>query len=516
MLVRPLGRGGSGDVWEARAGDETVAIKFLARMGAPAYERFCNEVDALGSCRDVCGVLPLVDRSPVMANEDAWYAMPIAQPASSALRGAQADAIIEAVAAWARTLETLHERGISHRDIKPGNLYRFGEVWSIGDFGLARLPRPSTTTRTREIVGAKWTIAPEMRRGASKADGRPADVYSLAKTLWILLSGEPLGFDGQYASKSAVALRRRDIQGALLQVLEDLLVRATDHEPTRRPTAQMFAAALEDWRATARDFERRSRADWAHMIRNLSGGGSPSRVIWTNLGSIIEVLNACARMPDANHMFYPTRGGNDLEGAELASEEGCIALIAGGGPEIVRPRRLLLELIPAQVEWSYFRLEVDELEPALDRDDDDHDDVDGDVVEEDQRDHRVATRDSLGFGEVEEAVEIAPGEYIERMYWDEGWYGYDEGGEPLPLPASARLVSRCLRGDFVIFAKLSPYNLDSSTYDARHAKLSTDQFREYIEKQSVRLSRGARGPLERRGERLAADDDRFAVQDVDF
>ncbi len=62
-----------------------------------------------------------------------------------------------------------------------------------------------------------------------------------------------------------------------------------------------------------------------------------------------------------------------------------------------------------------------------------------------------------------------------EFYFDEG--NYDEK----PLPGNSRIVDRHIKGDFVIFQKTSTYNRITDTYDGRHNKMSTDEFRLYIE-----------------------------------
>jgi len=52
----------------------------------------------------------------------------------------------------------------------------------FGDFGLVEYAGKEDITGSRESIGPRWTIAPEMRRGAAEASGPPADSYSLAKT----------------------------------------------------------------------------------------------------------------------------------------------------------------------------------------------------------------------------------------------------------------------------------------------------------------------------------------------
>ena len=45
-------------------------------------------------------------------------------------------------------------------------------------------------------------MAPEMRRKASESDGQKADIYSLGKVLWAVLTEVPVAFDGQFVSKN--------------------------------------------------------------------------------------------------------------------------------------------------------------------------------------------------------------------------------------------------------------------------------------------------------------------------
>lgn len=51
-------------------------------------------------------------------------------------------------------------------------------------------PEKENLTKIKESVGAKTTIAPEMKRNAKDSDGKKADVYSLAKTLWMAFDTE--------------------------------------------------------------------------------------------------------------------------------------------------------------------------------------------------------------------------------------------------------------------------------------------------------------------------------------
>ncbi len=100
-------------------------------------------------------------------------------------------------------LQHAYERGMVHRDIKPGNLIlmRQGKrgIVKILDFGLAKAssenPIDGGLTREGQMLGTPHYISPEQTLDAQTADIR-ADIYSLGCTLYYLLTGGP-PFDGK-------------------------------------------------------------------------------------------------------------------------------------------------------------------------------------------------------------------------------------------------------------------------------------------------------------------------------
>jgi serine/threonine protein kinase len=86
-----------------------------------------------------------------------------------------------------------HSQGVIHRDIKPGNIFLRSATGPavIGDFGICFLEEDGTRlTLTEEAVGPALFIAPELEDGRLEAISKKADIYSLGKLLYWLLSGE--------------------------------------------------------------------------------------------------------------------------------------------------------------------------------------------------------------------------------------------------------------------------------------------------------------------------------------
>ncbi len=252
---KQLGVGGNGTVWQAtRGGGEPVAVKVLNARFLNAkdarYQRFRAECDIHSKLTGRQGILPLLDSHVPLTpsrRDAAWIATKIAEPIKGALRRETLDVVVAAIASIAETLSALHAEGISHRDIKPSNLFRLNGEWVIGDFGLADFPEKGDQTVTGEKIGPAFYIAPEMLNQAKSADGREADVYSIAKTFWVLATGQayplpgpqPLGYVNQ---------KIRGILGHGRATTLDLLIaRATSQNPKERPTMDEINRELRAW-----------------------------------------------------------------------------------------------------------------------------------------------------------------------------------------------------------------------------------------------------------------------------
>ncbi|WP_434626457.1 protein kinase [Pseudomonas sp. Z5-35] len=459
-LGQLLGKGGNGEVWEAtNEGGERRAIKVLIRGGTDEpYQRFCREIEVLKGLGIPEGIVPLLD-SYIPANpkrERPWYVMPLAVPYLDTIEHKNPFEIATDFQTLAKTLSRLHGGGISHRDIKPANFLVLDGQICLSDFGLVKLPNAEGLTPERRDVGAKFTMAPEMRRAPIEADGQLADIYSLAKSLWMVLTRRPLGFDGQYDPRTSVGLRHY-FPELYLTPLDELLATSTDHEPRQRHPLEHFIEMLEQWKGINDDFDTRNGHEWREVADKIFPLGTPARAQWEDRLQICAVLNTAASSSGLNHMFYPTGGGMTLIAADLAPENDMIELqVSDRMFEICCPERLYFESCAGKPEWNYFRLELKPIYPALDND------------------------AFVYLEHSEELTEIAPGVYAPLNAWFENEY------RGRPLSEEARRVTRLSRGSFVIFSTSSVYNRVPGTYDARHNTMSADEFRAYIQRSASR------------------------------
>jgi hypothetical protein len=159
------------------------------------------------------------------------------------------------VAEWgvqaAEALEYAHSMGVVHRDVKPGNLMvdSAGKLW-VADFGLARTATDVGMTMSGDLLGTLRYMSPEQALARHGLVDHRTDIYSLAATLYELLTGQPVvaGKDRQeilrnLAEREPVALRQ--LAPALPVDLETVLHKALAREPDQRyATAQDFAADL--------------------------------------------------------------------------------------------------------------------------------------------------------------------------------------------------------------------------------------------------------------------------------
>lgn len=451
-----LGEGGNAKVYHVKCknNDEDYALKQLIFCTSEKKGRFVDEINIINdNCTKVKGILPIIEYS----TDEYWYTMPIAKSAIDyiAENKIKIKDIVQGVIQLCETLENLHEKGISHRDIKPSNIYYYKNRFYFGDFGLVELPENTNDfTRSDRGLGAIFTIAPEMKRNPKSADGKKADVFSLAKTLWMFLTKEEKGFDGVYNYlDSNHSLRDIDeYKNTHLVEIDELLKDATDNSPDIRPTITQFKERLINWVDIYCDMNKSQASDWKFLNKQLFGSNPPESASWRNINKIVQVLNIIGKTPAYNHMLFHDQGGLDFSHAEIATENNCIKLYdTTGFCHIVKPKIFYFEGFDKNYKWNYFLLELDKLNPILDN----ANDFDSEYL-----------------------VEDTPAHYVSAQYAQYGVYDYDTEAK---LPSGYQTVYRYTKGTFLIVMKNGPYNRINGTYDGRHGDCSAEEFREYID-----------------------------------
>ena len=119
----------------------------------------------------------------------------------------------------------------------------------MGDFGLVDFPENENDfTRSDRGLGAIFTIAPEMKRNPKESDGKKADVFSLAKTMWMFFSEDEKGFDGvyNYLDPSHSLRSFEKYKNEHIVEIEELFKDATDSE-SRIFTANLHRRTSSGW-----------------------------------------------------------------------------------------------------------------------------------------------------------------------------------------------------------------------------------------------------------------------------
>lgn len=248
---KPLGKGGNGVVYLANKNGQQGALKLLkSTKSSDRGARFRNEVSGLRDCADIRGVIPVLDaETDPEGAQKPWLVMALATPAQKKLgRSPTLENVVKAMLEIAMVLEAMHDRGYAHRDIKPDNLFFHNDCWTVGDFGLVSFVGKEGETAPHERIGPVFYIAPEMLNTAATADGFKADVFSLAKTLWVLATGQHFPLPGVYdLSHEAFRIGTYLPAAVGCSQLDKLIASATAITPEHRPTMSQVCTELRAW-----------------------------------------------------------------------------------------------------------------------------------------------------------------------------------------------------------------------------------------------------------------------------
>jgi len=243
-ILAPVGAGGMGEVYRARDTrlGRDVAIKVSKDQFSERFEHEARAVAALNH-PNIC---QLSDVGPNYLVMELIDGVPLKGPLPLERAIDYARQILDA-------LDAAHQKGITHRDLKPGNILVTRQGIKLLDFGLAKQSGPlketeltQAMTQQGQLVGTLNYMSPEQLQ-SKEADAR-SDIFSFGLVLHEMLTGKR-AFEGASAASVIAAILEREppsVAGVAPPALDRLLSRCLAKDPEQRwQSARDLRAALD-------------------------------------------------------------------------------------------------------------------------------------------------------------------------------------------------------------------------------------------------------------------------------
>ncbi|MEE2046813.1 serine/threonine-protein kinase, partial [Nocardiopsis tropica] len=311
-LDEVIAAGGMGTVWRGHdlRLDRPVAVKLLRdtafQDAEGARRRFEREARAAARLRGP-GFAEVYDHGETVLDGEklAYLVMELVEGESlTALLRREGplvpDRAMEITAVVAQTLQTVHDEGIVHRDIKPGNILinLDGEV-KLVDFGIARINDATSLTSTGIALGTLSHASPE-QLDMGELTSR-TDIYSLGTVAYQCLAGRP-PFDS--ADRAAVIAAHLNAEPPPLpdhvpDLVAHVVLVALEKDPRDRwGSAQEFAAACRD----------AASGDRTVLTRRTRSRRAGPRGMWSWRGGFVAMAVAAALLLTATLVWSPLTG----------------------------------------------------------------------------------------------------------------------------------------------------------------------------------------------------------------
>ncbi len=249
-IRREVHRGGQGVVYEAlqQSTGQTVALKVLREgpfAGGNDRQRFDREVSILATLNHR-HIVRIIDRGAAAGSDYLVMDYVDGRPIDRYVREHDLS-LRDRLRLFAEVCDAVsaaHQRGVIHRDLKPGNILidSAGEP-RVLDFGLAKTTADGDVvhaTQTGQFIGSLPWASPEQSLGQHSDVDVRSDVYSLGVVLYQLLTGQfPYTTVGDLSEvlnriRTAEPIRPRTIEREIDDDTETIVLKSLQKDPTRR------------------------------------------------------------------------------------------------------------------------------------------------------------------------------------------------------------------------------------------------------------------------------------------
>jgi eukaryotic-like serine/threonine-protein kinase len=351
-IVRLLGHGGMGLIYEARRGDgePTVALKipYPGLVTPEVLRRFAAETRVLSRLRSP-GIARVLETGVEQIRDPGGTVCLLPYLIMELIRGECLDRYIQRTdlsladrlrifAEICDAVHHAHQQGVLHRDLKPANiLVEASGRPKVLDFGIALMLEQTgdegRLTATGNVIGSLAYLSPEQLGSGRRRADASADIYALGVILYEMLAGHP-PFDlrGLSVAEAAVLISRSDApplgahDGALGGDLERIAARAIAKDPRMR---------------------HRSAAELAGDVRRcLAGAPLPARPrrrrdpLWAALARLERLIDR------AFWWLQPpcVRGFEDLSQLNLSGPEMGELVMAQTADSTGEPRPIVIDM----------------------------------------------------------------------------------------------------------------------------------------------------------------------------
>ncbi|MGN0936391.1 protein kinase domain-containing protein [Acinetobacter amyesii] len=447
VLIKQINSGGNGLIWtayEQSTPSNICVFKFLPETNRKIeFSRLRREFEVhttLYQSQGKFSVLPIFDYS-LNENDFSWVRLPLAKTFDEGIAETAFLQKIQLLIKLCNDIKYLHTNNYCHRDIKPNNLLFLDNVLYLADFGLVTDPQETigiTPHGTR--MGNYQTIAPEMRKTGKDLeteDYKKSDIYSLGVTIWMILTQDEHGFDGEYSASQREKLEQILFkEKIILTDIHTIIERCTKTNPSERITLEEIIYILSQVEESLKNYSKYIDGKWNDVCNKLNPYQA-SKVELTDIQAIYNFLNIFYSFePDLHHAFFPSGGGLDIHGIQLNENNEFIIINMSGFKTWIKPKRLVYRNFHADISNNYIYLEA----------------------------QKIPNVENYSQSEITEYTFINTEFITDYKHWEYNLF------EEEPLPANSSRITLVHKGSFLFVKNDSWYNKVSATYDGRHSK----------------------------------------------